>query len=73
MRYKPIGYNINVKRQSAYLAINPITVDSFASLFGCTHVGRASDSVIGPTLKLVDLFMLIWTVLSLICCLDIRG
>ena len=46
MRYKRIGYNINVMRQSACLVINPITVDSFASLFNCTPVGRASVSVI---------------------------
>ena len=36
-------------RQSACLAINPITVNNFASLFDCTPVGRASDSVMGPT------------------------
>ena len=49
IRYKRIGYNSNVMRQSACLDIHPITVDSFASLFGCTPVGRASDSMIGPT------------------------
>ena len=49
MRYKRIGYNINVMRQSACLVINPITLDSFASLFNCTPVGRASDSMMGPT------------------------
>ena len=37
---KRIGYNINVKRQSVCLVINPITVDSFASLFNCTPVGQ---------------------------------
>ena len=47
MRYKCIGYNINVMRQSACLVINPITVDSFASLFNCTPFGRASDSMMG--------------------------
>ena len=40
MRYKRIGYNINVMRQSVCFVINPITVDSFASLFNCTPVGR---------------------------------
>ena len=49
MRYKRIGYKINVMRQSACLVVNPITVDSFASLFNCTPVGRASDSMMGPT------------------------
>ena len=49
MRYKRIGYNINVMRQSACLVIDPFTADNFASLFNCTPVGRASDSVMGPT------------------------
>ena len=49
MRYKRIGYNINVMRQSACLVINLIMVDSFVSLFNCTSVGRASDSMMGPT------------------------
>ena len=44
MRYKRIGYNINVMRQYACLVINPITVDDFAALFNCTPVDRASDS-----------------------------
>ena len=49
MRYKRIGYNLNVIRQSACLVIYPITVDSFASPFNCTPIGRASDSMMGPT------------------------
>ena len=49
VRYKRIGCNINVMRQSACLVINPITVDSFASLFNYMPVGRASDSMMGPT------------------------
>ena len=49
MRYKRTGYNINVMRQSTCLVINIITVDSFASLFSCTPVGRASDSMMDPT------------------------
>ena len=49
MRYERIGYNINVMRQSACLVINPITADNFASLFNCTPVGRAPDSMMGPT------------------------
>ena len=57
MRYKRIGYNINVMRQSACLVVNPITVDSFASLFNCTPVGRASDSMMDPTQKLIYSFI----------------
>ena len=49
MRYKRIGYNLNVMRQSACLVINPITVDGYATLLNCTPVDRASDSLIAPT------------------------
>ena len=49
VRYKQIGYNINIMRHSACLVFNPITVNNFASLFNCTPVGRASDSVMAPT------------------------
>ena len=49
MRYKRIGYNLNVMRQSACLVINPITVDGFAALFSCTPVDQASDSMMAPT------------------------
>ena len=49
MRNKHIGYNLNVIRQSAFLVINPITVDGYAALFNCTPVYRASDSMMAPT------------------------
>ena len=49
IRYKRIGYNLNVMRQSACLLINPITVDSYTALFNCTPVDRASDSMMDPT------------------------
>ena len=49
VRYKRIGYNINIMRQSACLVFNPITVNNFASLLNCTPVGRASDSMMVPT------------------------
>ena len=49
MRYKRIGYNLNVMRQSACLVFNPITVDSYAALFNCTPVDRTSDSIMAPT------------------------
>ena len=45
MRYKRIGYNLNVMRQSACLVINPITVDGYATLFNCMPQDRASDSM----------------------------
>ena len=49
MRYKRIGYNVNVMRQSACLVIYPVTVDGYAALFNCTPVNRASDSMMAPT------------------------
>ena len=43
VRYKKIGYNIDVLRQTACLVVNQIKVNSFAYLFNCTTVGRTSD------------------------------
>ena len=43
VRYKKIGCNIDVLRQTACLVVNPIMDNSFAYLFNCTTVGRASD------------------------------
>ena len=43
VRSKKIGYIIDVLRQTACLVVNPIKVHSFAYLFNCTTVGRASD------------------------------
>ena len=42
-RYRRIGYNLNVMRQSACLVFNPVMV------FNCTPVGRASDYMMAPT------------------------
>ena len=49
IRHKCIGYDLNVIQQPACLVINPIKVDNFASLFNCTPVDRASDSMMVPT------------------------
>ena len=49
MRYKRIGYNLNVMRQSACLVNNPITVDGYAALINCTLVDRALDTMMAPT------------------------
>ena len=48
-RYKRIGYKLNVMRQSACSVINPITVDGYATLFYCTPVDRALESMMAPT------------------------
>ena len=42
-RYKKIGDNINVLRQTACFVVNPIKVNSFAYLFNCTTVCRTAD------------------------------
>ena len=47
--HKCIGYDLNHMLQSACLVIDPITVDNFASLFNCTPVDRASDSMMAST------------------------
>ena len=49
IRYKRIGYNLNVMRQVSTLSFNPVTFNNYASLFNCTPVGRASYSMIAPT------------------------
>ena len=48
-RYRRIGYNLNVMRQSACLVFIPIMVENDAAFFNCTPVGRASDSMMAPT------------------------
>ena len=48
-RYKQIGYNLDVMRQSVCLVLNPITVYSYGFLFNCTTVGQASDSMTALT------------------------
>ena len=48
-RYRRIGYNLNIMRQSACLVFNPIMVDNNAALLNCTPVGRASDSMMSPS------------------------
>ena len=44
-QYKRIGYNPYIMWQTACLVMNPIMVDDYASLFNCTAVVRASDSI----------------------------
>ena len=49
IRFKRIGYNLNVMRQSACLVFNPFTADNNASQIICTPMGRASISMLFPT------------------------
>ena len=48
-RYIRVGYNLDIKRQSACLVLNPITVYSYSFLFNCTTVGQATDSMTALT------------------------
>ena len=70
-RYRRIGYNLNVMRQSACLVFNPIMVDNYAAFFNCTPVGRASDSMMAPTFKVIHFSWLGPELL--VCCLAHRG
>ena len=51
-RYKRIGYNPFVMRQTVCLVINPTSVDSYASLFNCMTAGQASRLDDGLDIKL---------------------
>ena len=52
-RYRRIGYNLNVMRQSACLVFNPITVDNYAAFFTELHAGGSGVRLYdGPDLKL---------------------
>ena len=42
-RYKRVGYDMDIIRQSACLVVNPITVDSYVLHFNCRTVGQAAD------------------------------
>ena len=47
--YKKTCYNIYVLRRTACFVVNPIKVNSFAYLFDCTTISRASDRMTVPS------------------------
>ena len=49
VRCRRVGCGVGVGRQSACLVFGPVAVGGFASLFNCTPVGRAADSMMAPT------------------------
>ena len=53
-RFKIIGYNSDIMRQTACLIFNPIMVESYASLFSCTAVVEASMTALSSWLRLDD-------------------
>ena len=67
-RYRRIGYNLNVMRQSACLVFNPIMVDNFAAFFNCTPASGSGVRLYDcPDIKL---FMLVgWGRSLYVCCL----
>ena len=70
VRYKRIGYDLGVVRQSACLVVGPVAVGGCAALFNCTPVDRASDSMMAPTYSYS--FKLVGTG-AFVCCLVHRG
>ena len=44
-RFKTAGYTLDIMRQTAFLVSNPIMVEGYAALFGCTGVVQASGSM----------------------------
>ena len=46
-RYRRLGYNLNVMRQSACLVFNPIMVDNYTAFFPRRWVGR--QTMMAPT------------------------
>ena len=42
-RYMKLGYNMDILRQTACMAVDPIMVDNFAIVFNCTTVCRSSE------------------------------
>ena len=46
-RFKRAGYSIDIMRQTACLAFNPIMVEGYAAHFSVTAVFQASDSMTG--------------------------
>ena len=48
-RFERAGYTLDIMRQTACLAFNPIMVEGYAALFICTAVVQASDSTAALT------------------------
>ena len=48
LRCGKIGCGVGIVRRAACVAVGPVAVGGFASLFGCTPAGWASDSVAVP-------------------------
>ena len=58
---------MDIVRQVACMVVSPIMVDTFASLFNCTKVGRSSDKMIAPSSFLFsDDALLLMSVVGLI-------
>ena len=67
-RYRRIGYNLNVMRQSACLVFNPIMIDNYAAFFKLHAGGSGVRLYDGPDINsMIKLFNLVdwgWSFLS---------
>ena len=69
VRYGHARCGVGVLRRFACLVADPVSVGVFAFLFGCTTVGRVSNSALDPACSW--LFQLLGVGSGLICCLVI--
>ena len=70
IRHKRIGYDLKVMRQSAFLVVNPITVDNFVVLLISRRlIGR--DTLLWPPPKATHFSWLVPN--FFVCCLVHRG
>ena len=51
-RFRRAGYTLAIMRQTACLVFNPIIVEGYSALFGCTAVVQTSDSMTASMLRI---------------------
>ena len=66
-----MNLSMDIIKMRQFLLKKTHTINNFASLF--KPVGRASESVMGPNVKLVELLKMSGAGLGVVCCLVIRG
>ena len=71
MRYRRIGYNLNVMRQFACLVFNPVMVDNYAAFFNIARRCVGRQTLRWPRHKAIH-FSWLGSEL-LVCCLAHRG
>ena len=72
LRYIKFGYNINVIRQTACIMVNLITLNNFASLFGCTPPDRQSTEITTyPTFIILSAINSTSCIIPVRCCRNV--